>query len=88
MWAFARTAIFVWLIHTMRVFSNLPLAVAIVVWVIYGIAFGLYVGLISALLSRIRQRFGIWWPAAFAGVYIGIQSFTPQLFPWSAERQV
>jgi apolipoprotein N-acyltransferase len=80
--AVGQASIFVWLIHTMRVFSNLPLALAIPVWLIFAVAFGVYLAPITWLLPRLRKRLGAAWPFGFAALYVAVQSLYPQLFPW------
>lgn len=76
----ANLAIFYWLVGTMQSFGGLPLAVAILVWLLFAAAVGLHCAVFAWGFGRIRRWAGPWWPVPIAIWFCALEFLQPQLF--------
>jgi len=74
--------IYWWLIDTVVVFGNLPVAVGILAYVLFslgmGVNFALTTLIATALMRKVKLKPVEAWPVAYVAVYL----FMPQLFPF------
>ena len=59
-------AIFYWVVHTVRSFSNLPLPAAVACLVAFGLFWGFFAGVWGWGFAAVRRASGIWWPVGIA----------------------
>jgi len=78
----ALLAIFYWVIHTVKTFSNLPTPVAVVVLVAFSLFWGFYGAVFAWGLRAVRRVCGDYWPLGVAGWFVACEYLNPQLFPF------
>ena len=76
----ANLAIFCWLPGTVNRFGDLPLPVAVLVWLLFAAVTGFYTGVFAWGFGAIRRVAGAAWPAAIAAWFCGLEFLNPQLF--------
>lgn len=75
-------ALFWWLTDTITTFSNIPMALAIPIVLLFSAVFGLPYGLLTACLHPLRRRFGPAWVFLFPAVWVAGELLQPALFPY------
>ena len=78
----ALLAIFYWVIHTVKTFSNLPTSVAVVVLIAFSLFWGFYAAIFGWGLAAIRRVSGEYWPLGVAAWFTACEYLNPQLFPF------
>ncbi len=78
----ANTAIFPWIVHTVRTFSNLPTFAAVLCLLAFAMFWGFYAAVFGWGLGAITRRAGPWWPVALAAWFTACEYLNPQLFPY------
>jgi len=73
---------FYWIVHTIVVFSNLPIAVAIPVLFLFAAYGGLPFGLFGILLPKLQARFGPWSILLAPVGWVAIEFVFPLIFPF------
>ena len=82
MGAAANVAIFPWIVHTVRTFSNLPTWAALLCLLGFALGWGFYAAIFGWGLKAVIQRAGPWWPVALAAWFTACEYLNPQLFPY------
>ena len=75
-------AIFYWVVHTVKTFSNLPTSVAVVVLIAFSLFWGFYAAIFAWGLRSIRRVTAEHWPWAVAAWFVACEYLNPQLFPF------
>jgi len=78
----ALLAIFYWIVHTVKTFSNLPTPVAVVVLVAFSLFWGFYAAVFGWGFQAIRRFSGELWPLGLAAWFTACEYLNPQLFPF------
>lgn len=78
----ANAAIFYWVVHTVRTFSNLPFIAAIGCLLGFALFWGFYAGIWGWGFAAVRERSGDWWPVGIAAWFAACEYLNPQLFPY------
>jgi len=78
----ANMAIFYWVVHTVRSFSNLPLPAAIACLLAFSLFWGFYAGIWGWGFHAVKERAGDWWPIGIAAWFAACEYLNPQLFPY------
>lgn len=78
----ALIAIFYWVVHTVKTFSNLPTSVAVVVLLAFGLFWGFYGAVFGWGLRAVRRVCGEYWPLGVAAWFVACEYLNPQLFPF------
>jgi len=73
---------FYWIVHTISVFSNLPLPVALFVLCVFAAYGALPFGLLGLAVPRLRARYGAWSILVTPAVWVTIEALFPMLFPF------
>lgn len=73
---------FHWIVHTITVFSNLPMALAILCLFLFSAWGGVSYGMYGVLLPRIRARFGGWALLLGPMSFVAVEYVCPLLFPY------
>lgn len=74
--------LFFWLAETILIFSNLPMAAAVGVVVLFAAVWGLPYGLLAILVHPLRRRFGDRWIFLFPACWVASEYLQPALFPY------
>ncbi len=74
--------IYWWIIETVAVFGNLPVAIGVVAFVLFSAGMGLYLALASAAAVQLVRRAKLEPPEAWPLAYVTIYLLLPQLFPF------
>jgi apolipoprotein N-acyltransferase len=74
--------LFFWLAQTIDLFSNIPLAAASLVVLLFALVWGLPYGLLAMAIHPLRQRYGHGWILLFPTVWIAVEYLWPSLFPY------
>ena len=77
----ANAAIFYWIVHTVRTFTNLGAAVAAATLLLFALATGLQLAVFGWGLPRVRARSGRRWPFGIAAWFTACEFVFPHLFP-------
>lgn len=78
----ANTAIFYWIVHTVRTFSNLPYIAAVGCLLAFALFWGFYAGAWGWGFKAIQGKAGDWWPVGIAAWFAACEYLNPQLFPY------
>ncbi|MCP4873150.1 MAG: apolipoprotein N-acyltransferase [Proteobacteria bacterium] len=78
----ANAAIFYWVVHTVRTFSNLPYIAAVGCLLAFALVWGFYAGVWGWGFKAIQGRMGDWWPVGIAAWFAACEYLNPQLFPY------
>lgn len=73
---------FYWIVHTITVFSNLPMPVALLALLLFALYGGLPYGMLGWLVPRVRARFGSAAIFLVPACWVGIELIFPQIFPY------
>ena len=73
---------FHWIVHTISVFSNLPLPVAVLCMLLFALWGGLPYGMYAVMLPRLRSRFGSLALLLGPMSFVAIEYVFPLLFPY------
>jgi apolipoprotein N-acyltransferase len=78
----ANIAIFYWVFHTVKTFSNLPTVLAVGCLVLFGLFWGFYAGVWGWGFKAVQNQAGDWWPVGIAAWFAACEYLNPQLFPY------
>lgn len=78
----ALLAIFYWVVHTVKTFSNLPTPVAVIVLIAFSLFWGFYAAIFAWGLRAVRRVCGEGWPLGVAAWFVACEYLNPQLFPF------
>jgi apolipoprotein N-acyltransferase len=74
--------LFIWLVDTITVFSNIPLPLAAAIDLLFASVFGLPYGILALAVDPLRRRYGAGWIFLFPAVWVGFEYMQPALFPY------
>jgi apolipoprotein N-acyltransferase len=74
--------LFFWLAETIDLFSNIPLAAAAIVVLLFALVWGLPYGLLMMAIPLLRRRFGHGWMLLFPALWVAEEMLWPSLFPY------
>jgi apolipoprotein N-acyltransferase len=78
----ANCAIFYWIVHTVRNFSNLPAPLAVLCLLLFAMVWGFYSAIWGWGFGWVRRAAGSFWPTAIAAWFTACEYLNPQLFPY------
>jgi len=78
----SEAAIYSWLLETVRIFSNLPTWLALIVLHIFSLAHGLPFVLIFGLVRPLRRHLGAGWLWILPALVVAVEWLCPALFPY------